>query len=232
MLEQSKLKELKAIRIRKYFIEATEQIIREEGVSGVTIRKVSKLAGYNSATTYNYFDSLEHLITFASLKFMKPYTNALALNVNNEMNSLERYIRVFNIFAHYTFSSPEIFYNLFYGKYGYDLADIIKEYYEIYPEELSGNSGDVLDMLFSGNIFERERHITQRIYLDGFIGKEDADRLVDISICCHEFLLHQMCQEKGKYTIERQCQKYETCLCYLLKKMKRPDSPYVESLGM
>lgn len=232
MLEPEKLKELKAIRIRRYFIEAAEQIIMDEGAENVTIRKVSTLAGYNSATLYNYFDSLEHLIAFASLKFLKPYTDAVALAVENDTNSMERYIQVFRLFAHYSFSSPEIYYNLFYGKYGKDLAGIIKEYYEMYPNELSGHSGDVLKMLFSGDIFERERFITNQIWKDGFITKEDVDRLVDVAIWSHGFLIHQMCQNPGKFTAERQSNRYDTCLCYLLRKMKLPGTPLVPSLGI
>lgn len=39
----------------KYFVDATAEIIEEEGVENVTIRKVADRAGYNSATIYNYF---------------------------------------------------------------------------------------------------------------------------------------------------------------------------------
>ena len=42
-------------RMMGYFIEAASQIIEEEGMEGVTIRKVADIAGYNSATMYNYF---------------------------------------------------------------------------------------------------------------------------------------------------------------------------------
>ncbi len=45
-----------------YFIDATNEIIENEGIESVTIRKVANLAGYNSATIYNYFENLDHLI--------------------------------------------------------------------------------------------------------------------------------------------------------------------------
>lgn len=37
-------------RIMKYYIEATYKIMEEEGIDMVTIRKISDIAGYNSAT--------------------------------------------------------------------------------------------------------------------------------------------------------------------------------------
>ena len=49
-----------------YFIEATEKLIRSDGVEGLSIRKIASEAGYNSATLYNYFEDLEHLVLFGS----------------------------------------------------------------------------------------------------------------------------------------------------------------------
>ena len=156
----------------------------------------------------------------------------MAMAIENDINSMERYIRIFRLFARYSFSSPEIYYNLFYGKYGRNLGDIIKEYYEMYPDELSGHSGDVMAMFFSGDIFERERFITNRIWRDGFITEEDVNRLVDVAIWSHGFLINQMCQNPGKFTSERQANRYENCLRYLLRKMKLPGTPLVPSLGI
>lgn len=45
-----------------YFIDAANQIIENEGIESVTIRKVADIAGYNSATLYNYFNDLNHLL--------------------------------------------------------------------------------------------------------------------------------------------------------------------------
>ena len=46
---------VKRKRIMTYFIEATEKLIRSEGLDGLSIRKIAGEAGYNSATIYNYF---------------------------------------------------------------------------------------------------------------------------------------------------------------------------------
>ena len=58
---------LKRKRIMIYFIEATEKLIRSDGVEGLSIRKIASEAGYNSATLYNYFEDLEYLVLFGSV---------------------------------------------------------------------------------------------------------------------------------------------------------------------
>lgn len=55
-------KAIHTIRMMGFFIDATAQIIEEEGIENVSIRRVSDLAGYNSSTIYNYFGDLTVLI--------------------------------------------------------------------------------------------------------------------------------------------------------------------------
>ena len=55
-MEKMDKKEIQRQRMMKYFIEAGKQIILEEGVKNVTVRKVADLAGYSYATLYNYFE--------------------------------------------------------------------------------------------------------------------------------------------------------------------------------
>ena len=63
-MESLDKKYIQKVRMVKYFVDATIEIIEKEGYEAVTIRKVADIAGYNSATLYNYFDNLEHLLFF------------------------------------------------------------------------------------------------------------------------------------------------------------------------
>ena len=45
--------DIKRKRIMIYFIEATQKLIRTEGMDSLSIRKIANTAGYNSATLYN-----------------------------------------------------------------------------------------------------------------------------------------------------------------------------------
>ncbi len=51
----SQKKMIQRRRKMSHFIDAADQIISDKGIDGLTIRGVSEIAGYNSATLYGYF---------------------------------------------------------------------------------------------------------------------------------------------------------------------------------
>jgi AcrR family transcriptional regulator len=55
-------KEIKQERIRRYFLDAAKAIIREEGVSGLTTKKIGERAAYSYASIYNYFENYNELV--------------------------------------------------------------------------------------------------------------------------------------------------------------------------
>lgn len=57
-------------RMRQYFIEATREILKGEGLKAVNVRAVSERAGYSFATLYNYFKDLNELIFICVQGFM------------------------------------------------------------------------------------------------------------------------------------------------------------------
>jgi AcrR family transcriptional regulator len=101
-------KEIQKRRMMSYFIEAAANIIEEEGIQGITTRKVADLAGYNVATVYNYFKNLDHLIFFASLKFIKDYVLNLSSYTKYASNALEKSILIWECFCKYSFKKPDI----------------------------------------------------------------------------------------------------------------------------
>ena len=48
-------KEIQEQRMRGYFIQATKEIIKGEGIKSVSVRNIADRAGYSYATLYNYF---------------------------------------------------------------------------------------------------------------------------------------------------------------------------------
>lgn len=55
-------KEIQQERIKGYFIEATKEILKGEGLTCVSVRNVADRAGYSYATLYNYFSDIKDLI--------------------------------------------------------------------------------------------------------------------------------------------------------------------------
>jgi len=55
-------KEIQERRMKGYFINATKELLKSEGLSAVSVRSVADRAGYSYATLYNYFKDLNDLI--------------------------------------------------------------------------------------------------------------------------------------------------------------------------
>jgi AcrR family transcriptional regulator len=55
-------KEIQEQRMRGYFIDATKQLLRAEGLRSVNVRAIAEKAGYSYATLYNYFRDAKDLV--------------------------------------------------------------------------------------------------------------------------------------------------------------------------
>lgn len=188
---KSKKLSIKQKRSMTYFIEATEKLIEEEGIDGLSIRKIATEAGYNSATIYNYFENLEILVLFASVRYLKDYVSELKAEIKEGMNSLEIYRTIYKIFNIHSFSSPEIFYNMFFGKHSGELTNIIKQYYEIFPDELEGQTSSIKTMLTQGDIYQRDKSIVEMLIKDGIVNEDKANIMMELIVRTQQSYLIQ-----------------------------------------
>ncbi|KAF5047664.1 MAG: TetR/AcrR family transcriptional regulator [Sedimentibacter saalensis] len=184
-------KEIQRKRMLLYFIEATNKIIDNDGIENVTIRNVADIAGYNSATLYNYFEDLDHLIFFTSMKYLKEYILELPKFIKNSNNSLEVFMKTWECFCKFSFENPKIFYNIFFGKYKDILKETINEYYNIFPEELGESNGEILKMLKFQSIYDRNKIILYPLIEDGIIKEEYFDIINQTIIYSFQGILHE-----------------------------------------
>lgn len=175
-------RDIQTKRIMGYFIEAAIQIMETEGVDSVTIRKVADAAGYNSATLYNYFDNLDHLILYASVSRLKDYIHELPKYIARSNNSAEAYIAIWDCFCRYAFAQPGTYYRVFFGKLSAATAGIIHEYYAIFPAELEHISAPLMTMLTEGNIFHRNRRILEDCVAEGCLNAGNVDEVNDLTL--------------------------------------------------
>jgi len=148
-------KQIQRKRMMGYFIRAAEDIIEKEGVEKITIRKVAQLAAYNSATLYNYFEDLDHLVLFTLMKYLRAYTMALSSTIADCHSAHEVVITSWQVFCQYAFNNPQIFYNLFFNKHREKLGETLRQYYEIFPEDLGEYPNIISEMLRQSDIFRR-----------------------------------------------------------------------------
>lgn len=196
-------KEIQRKRTMTYFINAADEIIEEEGIKKVTIRKVADKAGYNSATLYNYFENLDHLVFFAAMRYIKDYTFALPRYVKNSNNALDVFLKVWECFCHFSYKNPEIYYAIFFANLDNDLEDYVIEYYKMFPEELGkelkNQSEGISTMLLKHNIYQRGMATVNECVKEGFIRKEDAEDFNEMATLIYEAILPKVMRNKMNY---------------------------------
>ena len=183
---------VKKKRVMMLFIEAAEGLLRKEGPGGLSIRKVASEAGYNSATLYNYFQDLEHLTLFASVRYLREYVALLEKNLTEDMNAFQRYRMIYRCFNTCAFREPEIFHGMFFGRHSGLLGEVLQVYYEqLFPQELDGLSGQMKQMLRLGTMYERDSLMMKDLVAEGFVAPEKAEKTMELMIALHQHYIHE-----------------------------------------
>ncbi|EGQ77624.1 TetR family transcriptional regulator [Fusobacterium animalis ATCC 51191] len=185
-----------------YFIEATQELILNEGIENLSIKKIADTAGYNTATIYNYFEDLEELILYSSIDYLKIYLKDLKSEINSNMKAIEMYETIYKVFVHHSFEKPEIFHTLFFGKYSYKLEKIIKKYYEIFPDDITGQTDITKSVLVEGNIHNRDLPVIKQMIKEGSILEEEAPYIMEAIVRIHQSYLENILQQREKISLE------------------------------
>ncbi len=209
---------IKTKRVMMYFIEATEELLLNEGIENISIKRIAEKAGYNTATIYNYFTDLEELVLYASINHLKDYLRELKDKISIEMTAIEIYEVIYKVFVKHSFTRPEVFKILFFGKYSYKLGSIIKKYYEIFPDEIKGQLDLTKSMLIEGNIHNRDIPVMKQMIMEGSINKEEAPYIIESIVRVHQSYLENLLEQNIDMSLEEYSEKFFKVFYYLLKK--------------
>lgn len=77
-------KAIKRNRITNYFLEASIDIIKEEGLENLTTKKIGDRAGYSYATIYNYFENFNELICISMIHIADECAEYVKNNLKGE----------------------------------------------------------------------------------------------------------------------------------------------------
>lgn len=212
---------IKKRRVMMYFIEATQELILNEGIENLSIKKIADTAGYNTATIYNYFEDLEELILYSSIDYLKIYLKDLKSEINSNMKAIEIYETIYKVFVHHSFEKPEIFHTLFFGKYSYKLEKIIKKYYEIFPDDITGQTDITKSVLVEGNIHNRDLPVIKQMIKEGSILEEEAPYIMEAIVRIHQSYLENILQQREKISLEEHKIKFFKIFNFLLKRNKK-----------
>ena len=162
---------IKKLRMMGYFITAADEIIKEEGIEKATIRSIAEKAGYNSATIYNYFNDLEHLIFFTKIANLEVYKT--------------------RIFVEETFKNPHDFYDLFFSKYSLQLNETVTLYHEIFPDRLKTENKRLKSMLSRNDIYKRNMALVANCVENGYFDESIAEKINELMILTYSGLLNK-----------------------------------------
>ena len=189
--DKEHLKQQKRIR----FIHAAQELIENEDLEKVSIRKIAEKAGFHNSTIYLYFEDVDQLILLSSLKYFNEYSKALSELSTKDLTPLETFIKIWNFFVQTVFRKPKIFYNFFFGKHSENLTRIMKQYYELFPEEQEEYSPEIEDMYYGQNIHERCLRVLELLIgTDTRVNEETIGLINDINVSYFKYLLEQKCQ--------------------------------------
>lgn len=102
-------KEIQRKRIMTYFIDAAKEIIKEEGVKGLSARKVGEKAGYSYATIYNYFKDINTLLTYCMLDYLEDCYCYITNNVDKDQDPKQQMIDYALAYFKYFADNPDVF---------------------------------------------------------------------------------------------------------------------------
>ena len=213
--------DIKKRRVMMYFIEATQDLILNKGIENLSIKKIADKAGYNTATIYNYFEDLEELILYSSIDYLKIYLKDLKSEINSNMKAIEMYETIYKVFVHHSFEKPEIFHTLFFGKYSYKLEKIIKKYYEIFPDDITGQTDITKSVLVEGNIHNRDLPVIKQMIKEGSILEEEAPYIMEAIVRIHQSYLENILQQREQISLEEHKIKFFKIFNFLLKRNKK-----------
>lgn len=190
-------------RMMSYFIEAANEIIDKEGLESLTIRKVADKAGYNSATLYNYFKNLKHLIFFSSIRFLSNYAKELPEYLSKATSPIDSCLKVWECFAKHSYSEPKIYQLIFFGGFSSNTVnDSIKTYYEIFPEQISDEIKEYMPMLMEDNLYERDYILLKKALHGSDISDEDIRNINEMNILIYRGMMSDIETNYFNYSID------------------------------
>ncbi len=114
-------KELQEQRMKGYFIQATKDLIKGEGLKSVSVRNIADRAGYSYATLYNYFSDVKDLIFECVKDFQDEATEFIETETRHSERGLPKIKSIAQAYMKYFVQYPGTF-ELFYIEKTSDVA--------------------------------------------------------------------------------------------------------------
>jgi len=115
--------QIKNQRVKSFFLLAAKEIIINEGVAKVTVRKIAEMTGYSYATIYHYFSDLNDLLLEVKAMMIGDLIEYMKLHKADPLDGLEGIKKENRIFIDYFLERPNIFIFFYSYRLDYSKAD-------------------------------------------------------------------------------------------------------------
>ena len=122
----NKKRQIRSQKVKESFIRVTKQIISEDGVENVSVRKVADMADYSYATVYNYFPDVNGLLEEVRLEMIRDVMSYMGGSFSSGDYDAEDVKRLFREYTAYYIKHPHIF--RFFYAYRPGLQENVPEY--------------------------------------------------------------------------------------------------------
>lgn len=217
-MDASSRKKIQRERMWHYFVDAAVEVIEEEGIDKVTIRKVADRAGYTSSTVYNYFQDLNHLIFFAALRFTQDYIDALPKYMEKGNNVVEKWLYSWVCFCKYSFEQPKIYDIIYVKNLGVVPHDFLEYYYQTYKDHLMGLPKHIKDIITKHQFSKRSSLYLQGAVDEGLMEPEDVDIVAETTMLIWAGMITTFLNNRDVYSKE---QAIEKTLHYVYQTVQR-----------
>lgn len=157
------------------FVKKAIQIISEEGLSSLTIRRLGREMYCNSANIYYYFNDLDELIAYASMEYFSRYVAEVSKCYLTAPDELTGYRQAWDCIIELSFDTPLVFERLLYGKYRDRLGNIARGYYGMFPNKKEELDPDILKTVTSVDFSGYHSNLVLGRCVDaGVFAKEDS----------------------------------------------------------
>ena len=102
-------KEIQEQRIKGYFIEATKEMLKGEGLKSISVRNIAERAGYSYTTLYNYFKDLNELIFICVKDFQDECEQFIQDEIKKSPKGTEKIKAITKGYIDYFVQYPGIF---------------------------------------------------------------------------------------------------------------------------
>jgi AcrR family transcriptional regulator len=102
-------KEIQEQRMKGYFIQATKEILKGEGIKAISVRNIAEQAGYSYATLYNYFKDIKDLVFECVVDFQQECAEQVKTQTENISPGVDKIKAITTSYMQYFVQYPGIF---------------------------------------------------------------------------------------------------------------------------